>query len=85
MQNKKIPMRMCCGCNQMKPKGELVRVVKDKEGNISVDFIGKQNGRGAYICKSQDCLSKAIKTKRIERCLDIQIPDDIYQRLREEF
>ena len=78
---KKIPLRMCLGCNEMKPKNELIRVVKDPEGNISLDFTGKKNGRGAYICRSKACLEKAIKSKRIERSFSVAIPNEIYNSL----
>ena len=69
MKVKKIPMRMCNGCMEMKPKNELIRVVKDKEDNISVDLTGKKSGRGAYICKSVECLEKAFKAKRLNKNL----------------
>ena len=81
---KKIPLRMCLGCNEMKPKNELIRVVKDPEGNISLDFTGKKNGRGAYICRSKACLEKAIKSKRIERSFSVGIPNEIYNSLEKE-
>ena len=75
---KKIPLRMCTGCGEMKPKKELVRVVRSKEGEISLDLTGRKAGRGAYVCRSLDCLKKARKTRRIERSLDCQIPDEVY-------
>lgn len=81
---KKIPLRMCLGCNEMKPKNELIRVVKDPEGNISLDFTGKKNGRGAYICRSNACLEKAAKSKRIERSFSVAIPHEIYKSLEKE-
>ena len=81
---KKITLRMCLGCNEMKPKNELIRVVKDPEGNISLDFTGKKNGRGAYICRSKACLEKAIKSKRIERSFSVAIPNEIYNSLEKE-
>ena len=81
---KKIPLRMCLGCNEMKPKNELIRVVKDPEGNISLDSTGKKNGRGAYICRSKACLEKAIKSKRIERSFSVAIPPEIYESLEKE-
>ncbi len=84
MQTKKIPMRMCSGCGEMKPKRELVRIVKSPEGDISVDLTGRKAGRGAYICKNPDCLAKAKKTKRIERSFSVQIPDEIYEKLYTE-
>ena len=84
MQNKKIPMRMCTGCGEHFPKKELVRVVRSKEGYISVDLTGKKSGRGAYVCKSVECLKTARKTKRFERAFECQIPDEVYDRLEEE-
>ena len=84
MQNKKIPMRMCTGCGEMKPKRELVRIVKTSEGEISVDMTGRKNGRGAYICKNLDCLKKARKIKRIDRAFECKIPDEVYDRLEAE-
>ncbi|MDV4151256.1 YlxR family protein [Clostridium sp. AL.422] len=84
MKVKKIPLRMCTGCMEMKPKKELIRVVKSPEGEVSVDLTGKKSGRGAYICKNIECLEKAFKTKRLSRNLDISIDDEIYNRLRKE-
>lgn len=84
MKVKKIPLRMCTGCMEMKPKKELIRIVKSPEGEVSVDLTGKKSGRGAYICKNIDCLEKAFKTKRLIRNLDVAIDDEIYSRLREE-
>ena len=66
MKTKKIPMRMCLGCGEMKPKRELIRVVKSKEGDISLDLTGKKSGRGAYICKSVECFEKARKARKFE-------------------
>ncbi len=84
MQPKKIPMRKCTGCGEMKPKKELVRVVKSPEGEISLDLTGKKNGRGAYVCKDADCLKKAQKAKRIERAFDCAIPDEIFEKMEQE-
>ncbi|OHW62801.1 hypothetical protein EUAN_05850 [Andreesenia angusta] len=84
MKTKKIPLRRCVGCNESKPKKELVRIVKSKEGEIAVDLTGKANGRGAYICRDSECLKKAMKSKRVERALETQIPDEVYDRLLEE-
>ena len=81
MQPKKIPMRKCTGCGEMKPKKELVRVVKSPEGEISLDLTGKKNGRGAYVCKDAACLKKAQKAKRIERAFDCAIPDEIFEKM----
>lgn len=84
MQVKKQPMRKCTGCNEMKEKRELVRIVRDPEGNISVDLTGKKSGRGAYICKDKKCLLKAQKAKRLERAFECEVPVEIYERLLEE-
>lgn len=84
MKVKKIPLRMCTGCMEMKPKKELIRVVKSPEGEVSVDLTGKKSGRGAYVCKSSECLEKAFKAKRLSRNLDTAISEDVYNRLREE-
>lgn len=79
MKPKKIPMRMCVGCREMKPKKELVRVVKSPEGEISVDFTGKKSGRGAYICRSNECFSKAKKARCLEKAFSCRIDDSIYE------
>ena len=84
MQVKKQPMRKCTGCNEMKEKRELVRIVRDPEGMISVDLTGKKSGRGAYICKDERCLMKAQKAKRLERAFECEVPEDIYERLARE-
>jgi len=80
--NKKKPTRTCMGCNEAKEKNELLRIVKSSDGEISVDLTGKKNGRGAYICKNEDCLNKIIKSKRLEKVLDTHIPDEIYESIR---
>ena len=79
---KKIVQRMCMGCNEKKDKRELIRIVLNKEGQITVDKTGKLEGRGAYICDNIDCLEKIIKTKRLEKTLNIKIEDEIYNKLR---
>ena len=84
MANKKIPMRQCVGCAEMKSKNELIRVIKTPENEIAIDFTGKKNGRGAYLCNSLECLKKARKTKAIERSLKTTIPDEIYDQLEKE-
>ena len=83
MKQKKIPERLCLGCNVSKDKRELIRVVKTKDGEIFLDKTGKANGRGAYICNNPACLEKAIKTKRIARSLSAEIPAEIYESLRQ--
>lgn len=80
--NKKKPTRTCMGCNASKEKKELVRIVKSKEGSVEVDLTGKKNGRGAYICKNEECLNKVIKSKRLQRALECEINDELYERLR---
>lgn len=80
---KKIPMRQCLGCNVRKEKREFLRVVRDPEGNISLDATGKKSGRGAYICPSVACLKKARKSRRIETALECSIPDEIYAEMEE--
>ena len=79
---KKIPQRTCIGCNLKKEKKDLIRIVKNKLGEIKVDYTGKMEGRGTYICKNEDCLNKAIKNKRISKTFETEISEDIYQNLR---
>lgn len=79
---KDLPKRTCIGCNEVKLKKELIRIVKNKEGEIFIDKTGKANGRGAYICDDVQCLEKAIKTKRLERSFETQISNEIYDELR---
>ena len=74
---KKIPLRTCMGCNDKKPKKELIRIVKNKDGIITIDETGKQEGRGAYICNNIDCLEKVVKSKRLERALEKEISQDV--------
>ena len=81
---KKIPMRQCLGCREMKPKATLVRVVRSPEGEIALDTKGKASGRGAYVCKDSACLKKTRKSKALERSLETQIPEEIYERLETE-
>ena len=77
-------MRRCLGCNEHKPKAELLRVVRDPEGGISLDFRGKKSGRGAYICRDVKCLRKARKSRRIESALECSIPDEVYDQMEKE-
>ena len=81
---KKIPMRRCLGCNEHKPKAELLRVVRDPEGGISLDFRGKKSGRGAYICRDVKCLKKARKSRRIDRDLECVISDEVWDAMEQE-
>lgn len=83
-QTKKVPMRTCIGCRQAKNKKELIRVVKNKEGQVFVDLTGRQNGRGAYICANKDCLEKTIKTKSLEKTLKTAIDEEIITQLRSQ-
>ena len=84
MKSQKIPMRLCLGCNEMKPKKELIRAVKSPDGEISLDLTGKKSGRGAYICPDKSCFDKARKAKRLERALEAQIPENVYDLMAEE-
>lgn len=81
---RKIPMRQCLGCNQHKPKAELLRVVRTPEGETVLDFTGKRSGRGAYICRDVACLRRVRKSHRLERSLDCSIPDTVYDRMEAE-
>ena len=81
---KKISMRQCLGCREMKPKRELIRVVRSSTGEISLDFRGKAPGRGAYVCPNSACLKKAVKARALERAFSAQIPPEIYERLEAE-
>lgn len=83
MKTKKIPMRMCLGCGENKPKRELIRIVKSPEGEISLDFTGKKSGRGAYICKDTECLKKIQKNKRLSKSFSCKIDDNVYESLEE--
>ena len=81
---KKIPMRQCLGCREMKPKRELIRIVRPPEGEVSLDFKGKAPGRGAYLCRNPECLKRAVKGRAIERAFSTQIPSEVYNRLLEQ-
>ena len=83
-QKRKTPMRMCTGCGEMKPKPELVRVVRSPEGEVSVDLTGKKPGRGAYICRSAECLQAARKKRKLERAFSCQIGDEVYDTMEKE-
>ena len=80
----KVPMRQCSGCRERKPKKELIRVVRDPEGNIALDFKGKKSGRGAYVCPNRECLEKAIRNRALERSLNVKIPKEIYDQLHRQ-
>ena len=81
---KKIPMRQCMGCRERKAKRDMIRVVRMTDGNVSLDFSGKLNGRGAYICPDPECLKKARKSKALDRSLEVTIPEEVYDRLTAE-
>ncbi|MBR5616586.1 MAG: YlxR family protein [Oscillospiraceae bacterium] len=81
---KKIPQRQCMGCRERKAKREMIRVVRGSDGTVSLDFGGKMNGRGAYICPNPECLTKARRSKALERSLEVEIPAEVYDRLTKE-
>ena len=81
---KNIPQRQCMGCRERKAKRELIRVVRGTDGVVSLDFGGKMNGRGAYICPDAECLKKAIRSKALDRSLEVTIPEEVYDRLAKE-
>ena len=81
---KKIPQRQCMGCRERKAKREMIRVVRGTDGNVSLDFGGKMNGRGAYICPDPEGLKKAQRSKALERSLEVAIPEEVYERLHRE-
>ncbi|MDD6082467.1 MAG: YlxR family protein [Oscillospiraceae bacterium] len=84
MSIKKVPERMCCGCSTMKPKKELIRIVRTAENEVKLDFTGRLNGRGAYICPDKNCLAKARKSGRIARSFGCEISDSIYEEFENE-
>ena len=81
---KKIPQRQCMGCRERKAKRELIRVVRGTDGTVNLDFGGKANGRGAYLCLNSECLKKAQRSKALERSLEVPIPEEVYDRLAKE-
>ena len=81
---KKVPLRKCIGCNEMKNKKEMMRVLKTPEGEIVLDVTGRKNGRGAYLCRSRECFQKAVKSRGLERSLKAQIPAEVYEALEKE-
>jgi predicted RNA-binding protein YlxR (DUF448 family) len=81
---KKIPQRQCMGCRERKNKRDMIRVVRETSGKVSLDFSGKLNGRGAYVCPDPECLKKARKAKSLDRSLDTPIPEEVYDRLHKE-
>ncbi len=83
-KTKKMPMRQCLGCNEHKPKVELIRVVRTPEGETVLDFTGKKSGRGAYVCRSLSCLKKARRSRRLEKNLSCEISDEVYDKMESE-
>ena len=81
---KKIPQRQCMGCRERKNKRDMIRVVRQTDGTVSLDFSGKLNGRGAYVCPDPECLQKCRKTRSLDRCLEVTIPEEVYERLTRE-
>lgn len=81
---KKLPMRQCVGCGEMKPKKELIRILKTEENNFIIDKTGRKNGRGAYICLTRECLEKAIKNRGLERSFKMKISEEVYESLKEK-
>lgn len=84
MNQKKVPLRQCTGCRELKNKKAMIRIIKTPEETIVIDTTGKKNGRGAYICPNYDCFEKARKSKALERSLKISIPNELYETLKEE-
>ena len=81
---KKIPQRQCMGCRERKPKRDMIRIVRATDGQVRLDFGGKMNGRGAYICPDPECLKKVRKSKALDRSLEVPIPEDVYERLEKD-
>ena len=85
MKEKKIPMRMCIACHEMKPKKEMLRIVKPKDGEVSIDFTGKAAGRGAYICDNSGCIKKLRKARLLNKVFSAEIPQEVYDKIEVEF
>ncbi len=83
-QGKRVPLRKCTGCQEMKDKKEMIRILRTSEGEIVLDATGRKNGRGAYLCRSMECFEKAVKNKGIERSLKQKVPDETYENLKKE-
>ena len=84
LKQRRVPMRMCVGCREMKPKKELLRVVKSPEGVITFDRVGKAPGRGAYVCRSTECLNKAVKTHALEHQLECSVSEEVFSQLSQQ-
>ena len=85
MKEKKIPMRMCIACHEMKPKKEMLRIVRPKEGDVFIDYSGKAAGRGAYICNNADCIRKLRKARLLNKAFSAEIPQEVYEKIEVEF
>ena len=85
MKAKKIPVRMCVACREMKPKKEMLRVVRPKEGDVFIDLTGKAAGRGAYLCNSPECMRKLKKAKLLNKVFSAEIPQEVYEKIEVEF
>ena len=85
MKEKKIPMRMCIACHEMMPKKEMLRIVKPKDGEVSIDFTGKAAGRGAYICDNSECIKKLRKARLLNKVFSAEIPQEVYDKIEVEF
>ena len=84
VQNKRVPLRKCTGCQEMKSKKEMMRILRTAEGEIILDTTGRKNGRGAHVCCSMDCFEKAVKNKGLERSLKVRVPEETYESLKKE-
>ena len=84
IKQRKIPLRRCTGCGEMKNKKELIRVVRSNEGQFFIDFTGKKPGRGAYVCKEDACLERSVKQRGLERSFKLSVPKDLYEQLKAE-
>ena len=84
VQAKKVPLRKCTGCQEMKSKKEMMRILRTAEGEIALDTTGRKNGRGAYVCRSMECFEKAVKSKGLERSLKCRVPEEAYESLKKE-
>ena len=84
MKQRKVPLRICVGCQQTKQKREMLRLVRTPEGELLIDSSGKKSGRGAYLCPSEECFRQAFKSKRIQRALEINVPEEVWQALRQQ-
>lgn len=85
MKEKKIPMRMCIACHEMKPKKEMLRIVRPKEGDVFIDYSGKAAGRGAYICNNADCIRKLRKARLLNKAFSAEIPQEVYEKIEVDF